>query len=132
MLDSRLATYDEIEKAYQNGGSWCSYGWSADQMALFPIQKEVYNELKKIPGHEHDCGRPGINGGYYKNTDLKFGINCFGKKPYITLKDKEYIKEHGFSNAFKHLEEDKQEELRKKINNILVAPFNKDKWSELK
>jgi hypothetical protein len=131
LFDSRLATYDEVEQAYQNGGSWCSYGWSSDQMALFPTQKEIYNHLKKIPGHEHDCGRPGINGGYIKNKDMKFGINCYGKKPYITSKDKEYIKQHSYSSAFKKINEKKEIEKQKKINNLLVAPFNKNKWSEL-
>ena len=81
IYDSRLATYDEIEKAYDNGANWCSYGWSKDQLALFPTQKKVYNELKKITGHENDCGRPGINGGYFKNPNIQFGVNCFGEKP---------------------------------------------------
>ena len=84
--DSRLASYDEVEKAYTNGANWCSYGWSDGQLALFPIQKAVYNELKKIPNHEHDCGRPGVNGGYIKKKDTKFGVNCYGKKPYATDK----------------------------------------------
>ena len=34
-LGGRLATYDEVEKSYNNGGEWCNYGWSVDQMALF-------------------------------------------------------------------------------------------------
>lgn len=131
LFNSRLATYDEVERSYQNGGNWCSYGWSADQMALFPTQKEVYNELKKIPGHEHDCGRPGINGGYIKNKDMLFGINCYGKKPYITTKDKEYIKQYSYTRAFNDLNEKIEEEKQRQINNILVAPFNKNKWSEL-
>ena len=36
---SRLASYSEVEKAYDEGGEWCSYGWSKDQMALFPTQE---------------------------------------------------------------------------------------------
>jgi len=28
LLDARLATYEEVERAYQNGANWCSYGWS--------------------------------------------------------------------------------------------------------
>ena len=131
LFNSRLATYDEVERSYQNGGSWCSYGWSADQMALFPTQKEVYNELKKIPGHERDCGRPGINGGHIKNKNTLFGINCFGKKPYISTKDKEYIKQHSYSKVFDKVNEEREKEKKKKIDNILVAPFNKSKWSEL-
>ena len=129
LFNARLATYDEVERAYQNGGSWCSYGWSADQMALFPTQKEIYNELKKIPGHEHDCGRTGINGGYIKNKDMKFGINCYGKKPYITTKDKNYIKEHSYEQIISKYEQKEDADKQKKIDNILVAPFNKSKWS---
>jgi hypothetical protein len=129
LYNSRLATYDEIERAYNNGASWCSYGWSADQLALYPTQKEIYNELKQIPGHGNDCGRPGINGGYMPDRSLKFGVNCYGLKPYITNKDKKYIKDHTYSpiNDLKK----KEEELKKEqINNILIAPFNKTKWNE--
>jgi hypothetical protein len=84
LLGSRLATYQEVERAYQNGANWCSYGWSDDQLALFPIQSSLYNELKTIPGHQHDCGRPGVNGGYIEDDTTKFGVNCYGKKPYMT------------------------------------------------
>ena len=34
---------------------------------------------KKKIGHENDCGRPGVNGGYIANTNAKYGVNCFGK-----------------------------------------------------
>ena len=88
--NSRLANYDEIENAYKNGANWCSYGWSKDQLALFPTQKSLFNELKQIPGHENDCGRPGINGGYFKNKNLKFGVNCYGVKPKAKKKDIDY------------------------------------------
>ena len=127
VYDSRLASYDEVENAYMNGGNWCSYGWSDGQLALFPIQKAVYNEMKKIPNHEHDCGRPGVNGGYMKDKNTKFGVNCYGKKPYATDKEIEYNKRH------QHLpitDDAIQKEKDKKINKFLVSPFNKEKWSE--
>lgn len=124
-LNSRLATYDEVEDAYKNGANWCSYGWSDDQMALFPIQKSVYNELKKINGHEHDCGRPGINGGYISNKSSKFGVNCYGKKPYITDKDKEFMERYSYSPAIS----DSSYNVMEKVTDLLVAPFNKEKWS---
>ena len=31
---------------------------------------------KVLKGHRDDCGKPGINGGYFKDKDLKFGVNC--------------------------------------------------------
>ena len=124
-LNSRLATFDEVEDAYNNGATWCSYGWSDDQMALFPIQKSVYNELKQIVGHEHDCGRPGINGGYMSNSDSKFGVNCYGKKPYMTDEDKAFMDNYSFSPSYT----DKSYNKSKKVTDLLIAPFNKTKWS---
>ena len=126
--DSRLATYDEIERAYNNGANWCSYGWSKDQLALFPTQKQLYNELKKIPGHEHDCGRAGINGGFIDNENVKFGANCYGIKPKAKEIDKTHMHAINHSPNIKNgmtmdqLQKNRQEK-------YIVAPFNKDIWS---
>jgi len=128
LFDSRLATYDEIEDAYKKGANWCSYGWSSDQLALFPIQKTMYNELKKIPGHERDCGRTGINGGYMEDKKLKFGVNCYGKKPFAGEDDLEYMKRFSFSNAYP--DEELKAAEKRRVKKLLVAPFNKDKWNE--
>ena len=122
--NSRLATYNEIENAYKNGATWCSYGWSEEQMALFPTQESVIKELKTKPGHENDCGRQGVNGGYIDNQYIKFGVNCFGEKPEQTDKDKAYIEilKHSHSSALDHTNYDK-------TDNKLISPFNNDKWS---
>ena len=126
LFNSRLATYDEVEKAYQNGANWCSYGWSDDQLALFPIQKSLYNELKTIPGHENDCGRPGVNGGFIEDKSTTFGINCYGNKPYMTDKDKDFMKNYTNTPT---ISPEEQDNLNKKIQDILVAPFNKNNWN---
>ena len=126
LLGSRLATFDEVERAQKNGANWCSYGWSDEQLALFPIQKSVYNELKTIPGHQHDCGRPGINGGYIEDSTTKFGVNCFGTKPTITDKDKAFMKEYTYTPTISQAD---QTALTNKIKDILISPFNKDKWN---
>lgn len=120
---ARLATYDEIEDAYDNGASWCSYGWSQGKLALFPTQKALYNELKTIPGHENDCGRPGINGGYFKNKLYKFGANCYGVKPKPTQKDKDY------THAMNHFPNTDGKDLKSIYDKYIIAPFNKDKWT---
>lgn len=123
---ARLATYNEIESAYNNGANWCSYGWSEDQMAYFPTQQKVINELKQIPGHEHSCGRQGVNGGFIANPKVKFGANCFGKKPEATKNDKDYMHSVNHTPAIDKIIEDSKEML----NKYIVAPFNKDKWNE--
>jgi hypothetical protein len=87
-----LANYQQIEDAYKNGGEWCNYGWSADQMALFPTQQATFDNLQKIKGHEQDCGRPGVNGGYIANPQVKFGVNCYGNKTKINQEEDELMK----------------------------------------
>jgi hypothetical protein len=80
-FDAELANYDQLEDAYRRGGEWCNYGWSKNQMALFPTQKATWSKLQENEKSKHNCGRPGINGGYMANPALRFGVNCYGKKP---------------------------------------------------
>ena len=84
---ANLATYDQIEEAYNKGGEWCNYGWSDGQMIFFPTQRSTWNELQKNAKHKNNCGRPGVNGGYMANPYLKFGVNCYGTKPKPSDKD---------------------------------------------
>ena len=65
------------------GISFLSSGWSDGQMALFPTQQKTFDNLQKIEGHENDCGRPGVNGGFMANPNIRFGVNCYGNKPKI-------------------------------------------------
>jgi len=126
-----LASYDQIEEAYNKGAEWCNYGWSANQLALFPTQKQTYNTLQKIKGHENDCGRAGINGGYIANPKIKFGVNCYGNKPKITEEEQEIMQT---STPYPETAEDiafqKQVDYWKnKVDEILVSPFNSNMWS---
>ena len=127
----RLANYDEVEKAYSGGGEWCSYGWSDDQMALFPTQKKTWSHLQKIKNHENDCGRPGINGGYIGNPNVRFGINCFGYKPKITGAEAQLMEETPlYPKTMKDIKMQKRIDYWKnKLPEILVSPFNHDVWS---
>ena len=127
---AELATYDQIEKAYNNGAEWCNYGWSANQQALFPTQKKTYDHLQTIPGHENDCGRTGVNGGYMANPKLRFGVNCYGNKPKITAEEEELMKT---TPAYPQTAEDiafqkRVDFWKTKIGDILVSPFNKNSW----
>ena len=128
-----LASYDQIEKAYNNGAEWCNYGWSANQLALFPTQKKTYNTLQTIPGHENDCGRPGINGGFIDNPRVRFGVNCYGNKPKITSEEEELMKT---TTPYPETAKDKVFQKRvdfwkNKVDEILVAPFNYNTWGSL-
>ena len=133
--DAELADYNQMEKTYNEGGEWCGYGWSKNQMILFPTQKDTWNKLQTIDGHENDCGRPGINGGYIENDKAKFGVNCYGVKRSPTdyelamleqmkkqqypssAQDKEFKKN---VNKFKEQVKDKQ---------MVINPYNSSKWT---
>jgi len=128
---ARLATYNEVEDSYSNGGEWCNYGWSDGQMILFPTQQKSYDHLQKIKGHENDCGRPGVNGGYIANPKLKFGVNCYGKKPRMSETEEELMAtQPAYPRTKADIElEEKVKCLKEKITNVLVSPFNHKTWS---
>jgi len=130
---SRLANYNELENAYNKGAEWCNYGWSEGQMALFPTQAETYKNLQTIPGHEHDCGRPGINGGYIANPNVRFGVNCFGTKPKMTPEEEDLMATTTPYPLTKHdIEMEEQVEFwKKRLPEILVSPFNYNNWSKV-
>jgi heme/copper-type cytochrome/quinol oxidase subunit 2 len=130
--DAKLATYSQIEKAYKNGADWCNYGWSDNQMILYPTQKEKWQRLQKIEGHENDCGRPGINGGYMANPALKFGVNCYGIKPKISPKEEELMATQPLYPKTKRdiAIENRVSYWKNKLDEVLVAPFNHTSWSK--
>ena len=129
-FDSRLATYDEIEKSYNNGAEFCGYGWSEGQMILFPTQKKTFDKLQLIPGRQNECGRTGVNGGFNSNPTMQFGVNCFGiKKEGVNPKEKELLLEKKIIQSdimdakVKYWQDHKDEML-------VIDSFNKSKWSE--
>jgi heme/copper-type cytochrome/quinol oxidase subunit 2 len=130
-LNARLANYNEMEDSYNNGADWCSYGWSEGQMAYFPTQKTKWDNLQKVKGHENDCGRPGINGGYISNPKVKFGVNCFGYKPKLNqISYTEMMETPMYPKTQEEIEFDKQVvHWKTKIPDLLIAPFNQNKWS---
>ena len=130
---SDLATYDQIEKAYNNGAEWCNYGWSANQLALFPTQKQTYDHLQTIDGHQNDCGRTGVNGGYIANPKIKFGVNCYGYKPKMTSEEDELMKTSSpYPETMKDIAFQKRIDYWKnQVSDILVSPFNHTSWAAL-
>jgi len=131
--DARLASYDEIENAYKRGAEWCGFGWSADQLALYPTQMKTWKKMQKRKGHEHDCGRPGINGGFVAYKQAPFGVNCYGHKPKITPEEREIMDNsqiYPLSPQERRFEK-KVKNFRKQLPEMLVSPFNYNNWSQI-
>lgn len=130
---AKLATYDQIEAAYNNGAEWCNYGWSDGQMAFFPTQKQTWDKLQKFPKKKNNCGRPGINGGYIDNPYIKFGVNCYGKKPTPTENDLKRLEAQQtqpipLTAEDKELQE-KIEYWKKNPDKLQLNSFNNTNWS---
>ena len=130
---AKMATYDQVEDAYKDGGEWCNYGWSAGQMALFPTQKTTWAALQETDDHKHDCGRPGINGGYISNPFTPFGVNCYGIKPAGSVAELAALKTPKVYPKTKDdlIAEAKVKYWKKHADKMLVLnSFNNSKWSE--
>ena len=119
--NARLASINEVIDAYKAGANWCSYGWSDGQMALFPTQKDFWEKLQGDPMRKHECGVPGVNGGYFENKNYQFGVNCYGEKP--CAKGSEIQKD---KTTYNH----EAEKYKGMISDgsLKVAPFNESRW----
>lgn len=132
---SKLATYEQIEKAYLDGAEWLGYGWSAGQYAYFPLQKETWKKLSESDVEGTTAiskTRPGISGGYFGNPDIQFGANCFGVKPAKKAGDLQANLSQPVVPKTAH-----ERELEQKVNfykqnmdKINIVSFNEKKWSE--
>jgi hypothetical protein len=133
---AKLANIDQMEEAHKSGAEWCSYGWSDNQMILYPTQKSTWEELQKStdPAKKNSCGRPGINGGYIDNPSMKAGVNCYGPKPEMNPASSKLmasIQNYEAGKMLDPLHEARVQQMKDKINDVIIAPFNKGAWSLL-
>ena len=123
--DATLATLEQVIEAYNSGAEWCSYGWSAGGMALYPTQKATWDALQREvdPTKKTACGRPGVNGGYF-DPMLKFGVNCFGFKPKGDFKGPAPI-----PGVDKTAFDAMVAKFKEMLKSMTVAPFSRQDWS---
>jgi hypothetical protein len=133
---AKLANIDQMEEAHKSGAEWCSYGWSENQMILYPTQKATWDELQKStdPAKKNSCGRPGINGGHIDDAAMKAGVNCYGPKPEMNQGSSKLmagIQNYESGKMLDPIHEARIQQMKDKINDVVVAPFNKSAWSLL-
>ncbi len=130
---AKLATKDQVIDAYNKGANWCTYGWSNGQYAFYPTQQCEYDRIqednKTKPKHQREfCGKPGVNGGYFANPYIKFGVNCYGVKPKgesVSMK-KPYCPPMNFCKL------DKNFQASHKLDTDEIVPFSPGQWSNSK
>ena len=121
--NAKLATYDQLVDSYNDGAEWCTYGWSSGQKAYYPTQK--CNWEKKAPEEKLKCGNPGLNGGFFADPYLKFGVNCYGKKP----KGKVSKLKDPVCNGGNYCELPQNFGANNRLETDEISPFNTDKWN---
>lgn len=133
-LGAELATYEQVKEAWSKGADWCNYGWVKGQAAVYPTQNETWQKIQSGPEeNKGSCGVPGLNGGYFENPEMKFGVTCYGPKPPQSEHSQEILMKEGkIPMSVPALEVDKKtQEFKSQINSIGVLPFSDDKWSTL-
>jgi hypothetical protein len=128
---AELATYDQVKEAWNKGADWCNYGWVKGQAAVFPTQESTFNNLQAGPADQRmACGVPGVNGGYFDNPELRFGVNCYGVKPSENEADAKEIMAQNGDLTPQALAFDRQVlDYKSKMGQIPVNPFKPGTWT---
>ena len=130
-LGAELATYDQVKEAWSKGADWCNYGWVKGQAAVYPTQEETWKKIQAGPEEDRNsCGVVGLNGGYFENPEMKFGVNCYGAKPAQSEHDQEVLMKQGeIPRSVPGLVIDqKVQEFKEHANDYGILPFNEKKW----
>ena len=128
-LGAELATYDQVKEAWSKGADWCNYGWIKGQMAVYPTSDDTFTKLQGGPAEQHlACGKPGVNGGFFDNPELRYGVTCYGSKPSKENHD-ESAAAMATPTSPDALEFDKKvAEFKAEADTIGIMPFNANKW----
>lgn len=131
-MGAELATYDQVKEAWKKGADWCNYGWIKGQSAIYPTQQSTYDKLQSGPEDDRmACGMPGVNGGYFDNPDLRFGVNCYGVKPSQNDADIRHKMNNQESMTPDALAYDRKvQDYKAHKDEIGVNSFNSQSWSE--
>jgi len=129
-LGAELATFAQVKEAWNKGADWCNYGWVKGQMALYPTSDDTYQKLQQGPEDQRQaCGRPGVNGGYFDNPEMRFGVTCVGNKPPQNKHDED-VGYKGMPLSPDALEFDKKvSKFKSEADHIGILPFKANTWS---
>lgn len=131
-LGAELATYEQVKESWERGADWCNYGWIKGQAAVYPTQKATYDKLQQGPEDQRGaCGQVGINGGYFDNPGLRFGVNCYGDKPAESAHSLKIITEGAGQPLTPEaiLFDKKVKKYAAEADTIGILPFKQGEWS---
>jgi hypothetical protein len=72
-----------------------------------------------------------VNGGYFDDPELLFGVNCYGKKPSKSAMDELNMSQVALPPTTEQIAFEKRvQKFRDEMDNTTVLPFNKNSWSD--
>ena len=129
-LGAELATYDQVKEAWSKGADWCNYGWVKGQMAVYPTSQETYDKVQYGPEESRTmCGQPGLNGGYFDNPELRYGVTCYGKKPTNNLKNSGDLSRNTPTSPDALAYDKKVAKFKAEAATISILPNNSSSWN---
>jgi hypothetical protein len=129
-LGAELATYDQVKQAWERGADWCNYGWVKGQAAVYPTQKDTWERIQAGPEEQRNsCGVPGMNGGFFDNPELRFGVNCYGSKPNQSQHDEAKMNQGAPLSPGALEVQKKVAKFRTEAASIGIMPFSSGKWA---
>jgi hypothetical protein len=128
-LGAELATYEQVKDAWKKGADWCNYGWVKGQLAVYPTGDETYKKLQAGPEEQKmACGVPGVNGGYFDNPEMRFGVTCVGKKPPQSKHDADVAAKGAPLSPDAFAFDKKVNQFKSEADQIGILPFNGNTW----
>ena len=129
-LGAELATYDQVKEAWSKGADWCNYGWVKGQMAVYPTSQETYDKTQSASdGERNQCGVAGVNGGYFDNPELRYGVTCYGKKPTNNMANSADIARNTPTSPEALAYDKKVAEFKQQASTIAILPNNSHSWN---
>ena len=129
-MGAELATYEQVKEAWFKGADWCNYGWVKGQMAVYPTSESTYAKLQSGPEEERmSCGTTGVNGGYFDNPEMRYGVTCYGKKPSQTSHDESAVAQGAPVSPDAVAFNQKVSKFKSEVDTIALSPFNGNSWN---
>jgi len=128
-LGAELATYDQVKDAWKKGADWYNYGWVKGQLAIYPTGDDTYKKLQAGPEEQKmACGVPGVNGGFFDNPEMRFGVTCIGKKPPQSKHDADVAAKGAPLSPDAFAFDKKVNQFKSEADQIGILPFNGNTW----
>jgi hypothetical protein len=99
-------------------------------MAVYPTSQETYDKTQSGPEESRNtCGQAGLNGGYFDNPELRYGVTCYGKKPTNNLHNSADIERNTPTSPDALAFDKKVAQFKAQSATMAILPNNSHSWN---